>query len=136
MTQGLLRRLVMWTIFVGHILAIGLCFALISNFDSALGVALCLAPLTATIFMFIVQFHDENFYGTETNKKLVSVDAASLTIVLSVVLVATIILLTWGYHTARIGSVETLQKGVSLVDSGIAVYLTILLRRLFERNKD
>lgn len=133
MRQGLLRRIVMWLVFVGHILAIGLCFALISDFSEALGVALCMLPLTATIFMFIVQFHDENFYGAKSDVEIVSVDAASLTIGLSLVLIVALVLLNFAYAHARIGSVATLQKAVSLVDSGIAVYLTILLKRLFER---
>src|SRR5688500_3227336 len=115
MTQGLLRRAIMWLVLLGHIGAIALSFALISQFDEALGIALTLLPVTATIFMFIVQFHGENFFGSDTDIKRVSTDAASLTIVLAATMVLSIHTLIVFYYYGRIGSVDLLQKGVSIL---------------------
>jgi hypothetical protein len=123
----------MWLVLAGHLISIALSFFLISDFGEALGVALCLLPLTATILMFIVQFHDENFLGSSTDEAVVSTDAAWLTLVLSAVLLMAIVFALVGYYWGRIGSIGTLQKAVSLIDTAVAVYLTILLRRLFER---
>jgi p-aminobenzoyl-glutamate transporter AbgT len=133
MRQGLLRTVVMWLVLAGHISSIVLCLVMISDFDQALTVALVLLPLTATILMFIVQFNDENFFGAGSDSKIVASNPAYLTIVLALALIIAIIGSIYGYYTGRIATIELLQKTVGLVDSGLAVYLTILLRRLFER---
>ena len=108
MRQGLLRQIVMYLMLVGHIAAIFAAPVLIANFNEALSVSLTILPVTAAIIMFIVQFHQENFYGASTDEKRVSSDAAGLTLILSAL-------------------------SVSLAETGIIVYLILLLRRLFER---
>jgi hypothetical protein len=132
--QGTLRRAVMWLMLVGHVTASALCFLLIGDSDEALVAASGLLPVTATLLTFIVQFHADNFFGTETDNKVVSVDAASLTIVLSGLLIALLNGAVLGYYFGKIASVELLQKMVNFVDTAIAVYLVLLLRRLFERD--
>jgi uncharacterized protein YacL len=123
----------MWLMLLGHITAAGLCFILIGDFNESLGIASSLLPVTATLIMFIVQFHTENFYGTKTDARIVSVDAASLTIALSSILIAALNGLVIAYYIGKLGSVELLQKAVNFLDTGIVVYLVLLLRRLFER---
>jgi hypothetical protein len=133
MRQGLLRQIVMYLMLTGHIVAIVMAPVLISNFSEALNVSLTILPVTAAIIMFIVQFHQENFFGTTTDEKVVSSDAASLTIILSTLSVVLIVAMIYLYYVGRISTIEMLQRSVSLTDTGIIVYLILLLRRLYER---
>ena len=133
MRQGRLRQLVMYLMLTGHVVAIFLAPVLISNFNEALSISITILPVTAAIIMFIVQFHQENFFGTTTDEKMVSRDAATLTLVLSSLSVIIIVAMIYLYYVGRIGTIEMLQRAVSLADTGIIVYLMLLLRRLYER---
>jgi hypothetical protein len=133
MRQGLLRQIVMYLMLTGHIVAMFMAPALISNFGEALSISITILPVTAAIIMFIVQFHQENFFGASTDDKMVSSDAASLTIILSTLSVVIIIAMIYLYYVGRISTIEMLQRSVSLADTGIIVYLMMLLRRLYER---
>jgi len=123
----------MYLMLTGHIVAIIMAPMLISNFSEALNVSLTILPVTAAIIMFIVQFHQENFFGTTTDEKMVSSDAAGLTIILSTLSVVLIIAMIYLYYVGHISTIEMLQRTVSLTDTGIIVYLILLLRRLYER---
>jgi hypothetical protein len=133
MRQGLLRQIVMYLMLVGHIAAIFAAPVLIANFNEALSVSLTILPVTAAIIMFIVQFHQENFYGAGTDEKRVSSDAAGLTLILSALSVLSITGMLYLYYIGHIPTIEILQRAVSLAETGIIVYLILLLRRLFER---
>jgi hypothetical protein len=133
MRQGLLRQIVMYFMLGGHIAAIFAAPVLIANFNEALSVSLTILPVTAAIIMFIVQFHQENFYGAGTDEKRVSSDAAGLTLILSALSVLSITGMLYLYYIGHIPTIEILQRAVSLADTGIIVYLILLLRRLFER---
>jgi hypothetical protein len=133
MRQGLLRRSVMYLMLAGHIAAIFAAPIFIANFGEALSVSLTILPVTAAIIMFIVQFHQENFFGTSTDDKMVSSDAAGLTLILSALSVLSILGMLYLYYVGHIPTIETLQRSVSLIETGIVVYLILLLRRLFER---
>ena len=133
MRQGLLRQIVMYLMLTGHIAAIFAAPLLIANFGEALSVSLTILPVTAAIIMFIVQFHQENFFGTTTDEKRVSSDAAGLTLILSALSVLSIIGMLYLYYVGHIPTIEFLQRSVSLIDTAIMVYLILLLRRLFER---
>jgi hypothetical protein len=133
MRQGRLRQIVMYLMLTGHIVAIVMAPILISNFGEALNVSLTILPVTAAIIMFIVQFHQENFFGATTDDKIVSTDAAALTIILSALSVVIIIALICLYYVGHVSTIELLQRAVSLTDTGIIVYLILLLRRLYER---
>jgi hypothetical protein len=123
----------MYLMLGGHIAAIFAAPVLIANFSEALTVSLTILPVTAAIIMFIVQFHQENFYGAGTDEKRVSSDAASLTLILSALSVLSITGMLYLYYIGHIPTIEVLQRAVSLADTGIIVYLILLLRRLFER---
>jgi DMSO reductase anchor subunit len=133
MRQGLLRQIVMYLMLGGHVAAIFAAPVLIASFSEALTVSLTILPVTAAIIMFIVQFHQENFYGSSTDEKRVSSDAAALTLILSALSVLSITGMLYLYYVGRIPTIEVLQRAVSLIDTGIIVYLILLLRRLFER---
>jgi DMSO reductase anchor subunit len=133
MRQGLLRQIVMYLMLGGHLAAIFVAPVLIANFSEALTVSLTILPVTAAIIMFIVQFHQENFYGSSTDEKRVSSDAAGLTLILSALSVLSITGMLYLYYIGHIPTIEILQRAVSLVDTGIIVYLILLLQRLFER---
>jgi hypothetical protein len=133
MRQGLLRQIVMYLMLTGHIVAIFAAPVFIANFGEALTVSLTILPVTAAIIMFIVQFHQENFFGTTTDDKMVSSDAAGLTLILAAASVLSIVAMLYLYYVGRIPTVEILQRSVNLIDTGIIVYLILLLRRLFER---
>lgn len=134
MTQGTLRRIVTWIILIGHCSSAFFGFLFIGNFDEAVGVALCLLPVTSTLVMFIIQFQRDNFFGSLTDTKTVSPDASFTTLFLSIVLVIALNLTIYGYYVGRIGSIDSLQKSINIIDSGVVVYLLILLRQLFERS--
>jgi len=123
----------MYLMLGGHIAAIFAAPVLIANFSEALTVSLTILPVTAAIIMFIVQFHQENFYGARTDKKRVSSDAAALTLILSALSVLSITGMLYLYYIGHIPTIEILQRAVSLADTAIIVYLILLLRRLFER---
>jgi hypothetical protein len=133
MTQGTLRRWIMYLMLFGHTASIFMAPMLIEQFNDALTVGTTLLPVTAAVMMFIVQFHQENFFGADTDKKLVASDAAILTLVLTIICNLSIIGMIYLYFIGRIATVEALQRGVGLLDTAIMAYLILLLRRLFER---
>jgi hypothetical protein len=126
MTQGSLRRVVMYLMLLGHVAAIFIAPALIANFNDALSVSVTLLPITAAVTMFIVQFHQENFFGAKTDQLIVSRDAAVLTIILSSLSVISIIGVIYFYYIGQISTIEVLQRSVGLIDTAIIVYLILL----------
>jgi hypothetical protein len=130
--QGLLRQIVMYLMLGGHIAAIFAAPVLIANFSEALSVSLTLLPVTAAIIMFIVQFHQENFYGVSRDEKRVSSDAAGITLILSALSVLSITGMLYLYFIGHIPTIEILQLAVSLADTGIIVYLILLLAAVRE----
>src|SRR5262245_33326105 len=132
MRQGLLRQIVMYLMLGGHIAAIFAAPVLIANFSEALSVSLTILPVTAAIIMFIVQFHQENFYGASRDEKRVSSDAAGSTLILSALDVLSITGMLYLYFIGHIPTIEILQLAVSLADTGIIVYLILLLAAVRE----
>lgn len=131
MNQGILRAVVLSILLFGHIFVFVGSFYFVTEIDKSLLIAGTLLPVSSALITTMVQFIAQNMRGAPSDRDPVSVTFFLVLVILSVSLIASLFFLLYKYSIGAIINIGTLQTAVALVDTFIAIYVTILIRELF-----